>query len=378
MSMSSVSALGSNQDAIWNNYLKPNHLLKLKKFDKFEAIVSEIDNTVQKEIDAFISKDIKYRKLDRSVVLAMFVADKSVSKTIWKDKDIGINFGSSRGATSLFEKYYESYKNHKDGTAETLSSPTTTLGNISSWVAHDLKTNGPTISHSITCSTAMHSILNAVAWLGSGMSRQFVAGGSEAANTGFTIAQMKALKVYSQSNDEFPCKSLDFTKTKNTMVIGEAAIAFCMEKGIQKDAIAYINAVGYATEVLTHGTSISTEAICFQDSMKMALEGSDIEDVDIVVMHAPGTIKGDSSEYKAIDKVFEGNMPAITSNKWKIGHTLGSSGTMSLEFAIMMLTNQKFIDIPYLDNQKQPNKIKNILVNSVGFGGNAVSLLVSV
>jgi 3-oxoacyl-(acyl-carrier-protein) synthase len=38
------------------------------------------------------------------------------------------------------------------------------LGNISSWVAHDLQSSGPEISHSITCSTALHAVLNGVAW----------------------------------------------------------------------------------------------------------------------------------------------------------------------------------------------------------------------
>ena len=39
--------------------------------------------------------------------------------------------------------------------------------------------------------------------------------------------------------------------------------------------------------------------------------------------------------------------------------------------------NQKFIDVPFLKEQKYPNKIKKVLVNAVGFGGNAVSLLIS-
>jgi 3-oxoacyl-(acyl-carrier-protein) synthase len=58
------------------------------------------------------------------------------------------------------------------GKAQTLAS-TTTLGNISSWVAHDLQSSGPEISHSITCSTALHAVLNGIAWLKSGMVDKF-------------------------------------------------------------------------------------------------------------------------------------------------------------------------------------------------------------
>ena len=74
------------------------------------------------------------------------------------------------------------------------------MGNISSWVAHDLQTEGPEISHSITCSTALHALLNGVAWLQSGKQIKFLVGGSEAPLTPFTIAQMQALKIYAKRN----------------------------------------------------------------------------------------------------------------------------------------------------------------------------------
>jgi 3-oxoacyl-(acyl-carrier-protein) synthase len=90
-------------------------------------------------------------------------------------------------------------------------------------VAHDLKNKGPEISHSITCSTALHAILNAVAWLQSGMATRFLVGGSEAPLTAFTLAQMQALKIYANEESEFPCKAFDLTKTKNSMVLGEGA-----------------------------------------------------------------------------------------------------------------------------------------------------------
>ena len=39
-------------------------------------------------------------------------------------------------------------------------------------------------------------------------------------------------------------------------------------------------------------------------SMTMAMGEFAIEEIDAIVMHAPGTIKGDLTEYKAIEKVF--------------------------------------------------------------------------
>ena len=161
------------------------------------------------------------------------------------------------------------------------------------------------------------------------------------------------------------------------MILGEGAAVFCLEKGVKQNALAIVEGIGYATEPLKHNISISTNADCFQTSMKMATQHINRDDVDVIVMHAPGTIKGDLSEFNAIAKVFKDHTPALTSNKWKIGHTLGASGGLSIEMAILMMKYQQFIGIPFVENQIPSGPIKKVLVNSVGFGGNAVSILLS-
>ncbi|MCG8891333.1 beta-ketoacyl synthase N-terminal-like domain-containing protein, partial [Tenacibaculum finnmarkense] len=244
-------------------------------------------------------------------------------------------------------------------------------------IAHDLQSNGPEISHSITCSTGLHSLLNGIAWLQSGMSEKFMIGASEASLTDFTFAQMQALKVYSKENDQYPCKAFDLDKKRNTMVLGEASAVFCLEKGIKENAIALIKGIGFATEVLKHNTSVTANADCFQKSMKMALADISMDDIDVIVMHAPGTIRGDQSEINAIQEVFGDKKPFLTTNKWKVGHTFGTSGLLSLELAILILKHQKVIEVPFAEKQNHPKKIKYILVNAVGFGGNAVSVLLS-
>ena len=400
ISIASISALGSNENEIWQNYLLDSHFLSEKKIsspnkkDKETVFVGEISEENKKIITDLRKSDSKYKNLDDTVLLAIYVSREAVKNANWKvEKPLnkaknycfGVNFGSSRGATTLFEKYHKEFLETQK--SSTLSSPTTTLGNISSWVAHDLQTSGPEISHSITCSTALHSLLNGVVWINSGMSDKFLVGGSEAALTDFTIAQMQALKVYAKQNvnvnseshselvEEFPCRSFDLEKKQNTMVLGEGAAAICLEKGIVDNALATISGIGFATEVLKHNTSISTNAECFQKSMKMALGETNPNEIDAIVMHAPGTIKGDSSEVNAIKEVFKNKTPFLTTNKWKIGHTFGTSGILSLELALLILQHQKVIAVPFAANQKTPKQLKNILVNAVGFGGNAVSVL---
>lgn len=372
---SSLSPLGSNDVMIWSNYLKNQHLLSFLEFEKVSGLVGALPADLEAELESLKQSNPKYASLDKTVLMAIYVSRKAIKNAGWNSEgEFGVNIGSSRGATSLFENYFQDFSKNEIGKTHPLTSPTTTLGNLSTWVADDLQTEGPTVSHSITCSTGLHAVLNGIAWINSGMSSKFLVGATEAPNTAFTIAQMQAIKIYANNGGAYPSRALDFEKTKNSMCLGEGAAVFCLEKGEKENAIAYIEAIGYATEKLKHNISITDDADCFQKSMKMALKDIDGE-IDAIVMHAPGTLKGDSSEWNAIRKVFGDKRPAVTSNKWKIGHTLGTSGSLSMELAILMLQHQKFIGIPYLPNLKSPKKLIRIMVNAVGFGGNAVSIV---
>lgn len=373
--ISSISPLGISLEETWQNYLLGQHMFTKKRFSGTDEWVASLSNTAIQEIETLRNSDTKYKKLDNSVLFALYASRKAIAQAQWKSEaDFGINIGSSRGATTLFEKYHSEFL--EDNKTNTLASPTTTLGNISSWIAHDLKSEGPEISHSITCSTALHSVLNGVAWLRSGMANKFLVGGSEAPLTPFTIAQMKALKIYAKTDEPFPNQALNLEKKQNTMILGEGASVACLENGISENSLAVIEGVGYATEVLKHNISISSDATCFQRSMKMALGDLSPDEVDVIVMHSPGTIKGDLSEYRAIKKVFCNKTPFLTTNKWKVGHTFGASGMLSVEMAILMLQHQKSINTPF-DTQKELSTIKKVMINAVGFGGNAVSILLS-
>ncbi|MCP9198935.1 beta-ketoacyl synthase [Gramella sp. GC03-9] len=373
-SIATISPLGSSDTEIWEKYHSEKHFISEVEVEGDKSLVGSLPEKLKKEALKLRDDNSKYRNLDDSVLFGIIAGRKLASKLKLEDNSTGINLGSSRGATGLFEKYHSEYI--KTGKTSTYSSPTTTLGNISSWVAQDLQVNGPEFSHSVTCSTGMHSILNAVAWLQSGMANSFIAGGSEAPLTGFTLAQMRAMKIYANEKLDFPCRSLDMKKDRNTMLLGEGAGLVLLEEGIQENARVLIEGIGYANEKLKHGASLSKNGKCLQKSMKMAMSSARVEEVDAVVMHAPGTIGGDQAEVNAIKKVFGNNLPAMTSNKWKVGHSFAASGIWSLQMAMMMLEHQQFLPVPFSEFQKIPEKFNRILVNSVGFGGNAVSILV--
>ena len=378
--MGSISSLGHKKEDVWLAYKQNASAIKPVAFAGDPSPVASLSETAHVQIER-LREETSFEKLDKSTLLAIHATRQAVTQAGWKknDKESGINISSSRGATELFEKYFEAYSK-EDQRLSPLSSPSTTLGNLSSWVAFDQQINGPAISHSITCSSSLHSIANAFAWINSGMCTRFITGGSEAPLTPFTLAQMKALRIYSSHNNDFACSPLMFGKTKNDMVLGEGAASFCLEQAevcAKNKVLGYVASVGYATELIKHSTSVDPNGEGLYQSMKMALKQAGNPNIDTIIMHAPGTIKGDQSELKAIERLFGDKTPNLFSNKWKIGHTLGASGALSMELAILMLQHKEFIDFPYptiiTNTQKTP---KRILVNALGFGGNAVSVLI--
>lgn len=372
--MGSISPLGADRANIWRQYLSDKPLLVGQQVGEELLPVGRLQEESYTLIREIRQENARYRSVDPTVLYALYASRQALQEAGWEQgKDFGVNIGSSRGATTLFEEYHQNFL--EQGKCAPLASPTTSLGNIASWVMQDAKGQGVAISHSITCSTALHALLNGIAWLHADMAEGFLVGGSEAPLTPFTLSQMKALKIYGSLSDSYPCQPLLLEKLKNTMVLGEGSAVFAIEKGVRPNALAIVKGIGYATEVITHPVAISAQAEALRLSMQQALQGVAPAEVDVVIPHATGTIKGDEAEYHALREVFGQNLPRLTSNKWKIGHTFAASGALAIEMAVLMLQNQQFLPLPYLKKEAGA-PLRNILINATGFGGNAVSVLI--
>lgn len=372
--MGSISPLGADRANIWSQYLSNKPLLVGQRVGEELLPVGRLQEENHALVREIRQENARYRSVDPTVLYALYASRQAFQEAGWEQgKDFGVNIGSSRGATTLFEEYHQNFL--EQGKCAPLASPTTSLGNIASWVMQDAKGQGAAISHSITCSTALHALLNGIAWLHADMAEGFLVGGSEAPLTPFTLSQMKALKIYGSLSDSYPCQPLLLEKLKNTMVLGEGSAVFAIEKGVRPNALAIVKGIGYATEVITHPVAISAQAEALQLSMQQALQGVAPAEVDVVIPHATGTIKGDEAEYHALREVFGQELPRLTSNKWKIGHTFAASGALAIEMAVLMLQNQQFLPLPYLKKEAEA-PLRNILINATGFGGNAVSVLI--
>jgi len=352
----------------------------MQNIDGSRYWVGSLPARIHSAVQYIRQEEPDFAGLDETVLMAIYTGRelKPYLKK-FESGSIGINLGSSRGATRLFERYHTEYLGGERIPPQ--SSPTTTLGNLSSWLAHDLGVDGPAMSHSITCSTGLHSMLNGIAWLRSGMASAVIAGATESPLTGFTLAQMMALKIYSREEEvaEYPCQSLKLDKEANTLVLGEAASLALLTVEPGRSPLARIIGLGYATEPLQHVVSLSADADCLQKSMTRALGNAGLKpgEIDVIAMHAPGTRLGDKSEYLAIRKVFGNECPFLTTHKWKLGHTFATSGMLGIEMACLMLRHQQAITVPFHLPQSPPSRLDRILVNAVGFGGNAVSIVLS-
>jgi len=365
----SISALGIDKESIYRELSSNASKAVRNSANEWVVPLSAKTQALTHELAANYRV---HRKTDRVVHLGLLAAREAVAMAKWQDADFGINIGSSRGATGLWESYHGHFQESQEALLN--SSPATTSGNISYWLGQHFKQKGIAFSHSITCSSSFHSILNGIAWLRSGMADRFLAGGSEAPLTPFTVAQMRALRIYSNSDEPYPTKPM--SPDSGGMILGEGSGVFALERK-SSTSKALISGMGWSTEGIESPTSISSAGEALEKSMKMALKNHDIADVDAVILHAPGNLRGDEAEKNALDKVFGTKTPAYTSNKWKIGHLLGASGALSLEMGLQMITQNQFFPIPYINYPSLPERIENVLINSTGFGGNAVSFLIS-
>jgi 3-oxoacyl-[acyl-carrier-protein] synthase II len=384
--LGSVSAQGHSREQIDAAYTRGRTRLVSRGFGAKAAAVGPLSADAQERVNAFVEEHPRYAELDRTVKLGLFCADQAFGQSEWSPREnIGVVVGSSRGATGLFERYHAAFLETGAERTAPLTSPTTTLGNVSSWISQHVGVTGPATEISSTCSTSLYALGTAAAWLRSGMAARFLAGGTEAPLTAFTVAQMRALRVYTRdATAPYPCRSCTTeTPRVNTLVLGEGACILALEPwtGEQEQrrrSVGVILGLGFSVESVETNTGLSEEGLSLGLSMQRALADAGLERVDAVVTHTPGTALGDRAELNAVRRVFGDQRPVLTSNKWILGHTLGASGVLGVEYALFILRHQRWVEYPYpVGFENEPRPIATVMVNSVGFGGNAGSVVVA-
>lgn len=186
--------------------------------------------------------------------------------------------------------------------------------------------------------------------------------------------------------------SRPFDKTRCGFTMSEGCIVFLLEKEDRNFTHHKQNPLGY---IKGYGASLDGFSITdpSQDgmvlSMLRALKDAKLspEDVDYINAHGTSTIKNDLCETNAIKQVFKKTIPPISSTKSMHGHLLSAAGAMEALVSLIAINNDfipptinlkepdPLCDLNYTPNFSVTKKLRTVLSNSFGLGGQNSTLI---
>lgn len=255
-----------------------------------------------------------------------------------------------------------------------------------------LKTRGACWTISSACSSSGHAVGQAADLIRAGKQERILCGGAQEINWHFICSfdSLNALSVRDEKPEE---ASRPFSHDRDGLVPGGGAAAIILENydvARQRDAKILGEICGYGFS--SDGCNISVPDVDgMRRAMTMALESAntEAETVDYVCAHATSTPIGDGVEAMAIDSVFGGHKPSVSSLKSICGHELWMAGAAQVVYTTIM-ANKGFTapNINFTGPDEYSRKLNIItetinvpprmaLCNSAGFGGTNSSLIVS-
>jgi len=385
--MGVISALGSSlessREALLNSIcgISQSQLVNSKYSDslRFGEVKTGTDNL--KEIFG-----VKDPGVTRTSLLALHaindaIADSGLKESELQSYDTALIGASTVGGMCNTDDLY------RDATAESNGSDYISSYDCASvflYLSKRYGIKGIVNTINTACSSSANAIMYGAKLINHGYAKRAIVGGADALAK-FTINGFNSLGILSP---DF-CKPFD--KERNGLNLGEGAAFLVLEKEEDvKSKKIYCALSGYCnTNDAFHPSSLSETGTGPFKAMQGALLKSGIkqDDISFINTHGTGTENNDEVESKAMLRIFE-NVPPFASTKSKIGHTLGASAAVESVFSIVGLVNNEmypslnFINpiestglIPATTARKQD--MKNVMINSFGFGGNCSSLIFS-
>ncbi len=243
------------------------------------------------------------------------------------------------------------------------------------------------ITLSTACSSSLNAILLGARLIRHGLARQVIAGGTDAL-TRFTLNGFNTLMIL----DKEHCRPMDASRTG--LNLGEGAAYIVMEaesSALAENKEIFGEITGYANaNDAYHQTASSPDGYGPYLAMKQALDMSGIDPAQIsyINAHGTGTDNNDLTEGLAIERIFTGIIPPVSSTKPYTGHTLAAAGVVETVFSLLAIKHQ--VVFPNLNFRTrieelsfEPVKeltfteVNHVVTNSFGFGGNDSSLVIS-
>jgi len=241
---------------------------------------------------------------------------------------------------------------------------------------------------STACSSAANAIILGANLIKTGRVDAAVVGGTECLSK-FHLNGFSTLMIL----DKEPCKPFDANRVGLNLGEGAAYLVLEKEQDAKKRGVQPICKLsGYANTCdAFHQTASSPDGQGAYLAMRDALEDAKLkpEDIDYINAHGTGTQNNDVSEGTAIVRVFNKNIPPVSSTKSFTGHTTSAAGSVESVISILALQHD-FIPANLNFNTPMPElsftpvkdnitkKLHHVLSNSFGFGGNDSACIFSI
>jgi 3-oxoacyl-[acyl-carrier-protein] synthase II len=306
---------------------------------------------------------------------------------------IGVYWGTGMGGANSLEAAYRQVYGAGEWRLRPLTVVMAMTNAAGSNVAVRYGLSGPFANFSTACSSSAMALGEAMRTIAAGRADAIVAGGAEALLTAGTLAAWQALRTLAPADPADPAASCKpFDRRRAGLVLGEGAAAFVLEDE------AHARSRGAKIHGFLAGYGNSCDAVHMSRpdragqvrAMREALHEARLEPSQIGYINAHGTATavGDVVEGEAINTVFPGAAPLVTSTKSMHGHLLGAAG--ALEFAVALLALEEGLVAPtaFLEQPDPAVKLRHVALkaeriappravmsNSFAFGGSNVVLV---
>ncbi|MDR5590334.1 beta-ketoacyl-[acyl-carrier-protein] synthase family protein [Christiangramia sp. SM2212] len=318
----------------------------------------------------------------RASLLAVF-AIKELLKNSGFDhfpENTGFISGTSVGGIDKTEQHFNDYQ---DGPEYRKYIQAQHPGFTTEKIAEYFGLKGMVTTISTACSSSANAIMMGAQLIESGKLKRVIVGGSDCL-TKFTLNGFNSLKILSQN------KNRPFDNDRDGLNLGEAAGYLLLEADEytkEKKILGRVIGYGNANDAF-HQTASSENGEGAFKAISKALKKANISmsEIDYINAHGTGTNNNDLSESVALKRVFNETLPEFSSTKAFTGHTLGAAGAVEAIFSLLSILNGEIYPNLNFHSEMsetglkpvtnfQNRKIKTVLSNSFGFGGNCTSLI---
>jgi len=254
---------------------------------------------------------------------------------------------------------------------------------------------GPSLTHSVTCSSSSVSIGESMRSIRHGYADVMLAGGAEALFAYVSMKAWQALHVLAPPRlENIAATCRPFSKDRNGTVLGDGA-AFVvleeLERATKRNANIYAELAGYgSSNDATHMTQPSVEGQVMAMELALADAHMSTDAVDYVNAHGTGTQLNDLTETRALRKSFGSHADklAVSSTKSMHGHLVGAAGALELIICTLAVSRQSVpptanlhepdpqCDLDYVPNVGRKMRLRAAMSNSFAVGGTASVLIV--